>query len=65
MRQLTLAWTVTPLVAGLIAGLSFLIAVRMTKEENNCEGVNSVLSNHRSTLGVSGRKLTDSDCSYA
>ena len=30
MRHLALAWTVTPLVAGLIAGLSFLIAVRMT-----------------------------------
>jgi PiT family inorganic phosphate transporter len=29
MRDLALAWTVTPLVAGLIAGLSFLIAVRM------------------------------------
>jgi len=30
LRDLALAWTVTPLVAGLIAGLSFLIAVRMT-----------------------------------
>ena len=29
LRHLALAWTVTPLVAGLIAGLSFLIAVRM------------------------------------
>jgi PiT family inorganic phosphate transporter len=29
MPDLALAWTVTPLVAGLIAGLSFLIAVRM------------------------------------
>jgi inorganic phosphate transporter, PiT family len=31
MRDLTLAWTVTPLVAGLIAGVSYLIAVRMTR----------------------------------
>jgi len=30
MRDLALAWTVTPLVAGLISGVSFLIAVRMT-----------------------------------
>ncbi len=30
MRHFALAWTVTPLVAGLIAGLSYLIAVRMT-----------------------------------
>jgi PiT family inorganic phosphate transporter len=30
VRDLALAWTVTPLVAGLIAGVSYLIAVRMT-----------------------------------
>jgi PiT family inorganic phosphate transporter len=30
MRDLAVAWTVTPLVAGLIAGMSYLIAARMT-----------------------------------
>ena len=30
VRDLALAWTVTPVVAGLIAGMSYLIAVRMT-----------------------------------
>ncbi len=35
MRHFALAWTVTPLVAGLIAGMSYLIAVRMTSQEEN------------------------------
>jgi len=30
MRHFALAWTVTPLVAGLFAGMSYLIAARMT-----------------------------------